>query len=378
MVPGFSPGHSGLCGLWNPYCSRAGNWRPGIPLVESRSAGRATNLRLIRIENSGHFIPVFNRGLGREVRHTLGARIAAHAPADTGTSTMILEYDVEGACQFGSFAAGVSELGPFPQIAGWCIPKSVSNLVLGCGRTSQAEIPTRIAPLCRRPMLYSQLATILAFSTTRDLARQTCEICIRAFASDLRQGSGSWRTGSFGGDRVFRTGSMEFRAICWRRVRTALALSGVVPVSKWFGRSTDTLTCSWTMESSSRVSPAGGRKAPQPQLRISPGRLSILAGQGVFRCASLLRQVFDHGKSRHECLWNIVPYLKITGAAIGQPNHPCTVLRNEELKRKIEGCAWHGDHDRRPRIRIAEDQELGIGHVQSRLLGFAAMVDQGK
>jgi hypothetical protein len=47
---------------------------------------------------------VFNRGTGREQRHTIGARIASHDPASTAGRMAILHFDAEAAAQFGSFA----------------------------------------------------------------------------------------------------------------------------------------------------------------------------------------------------------------------------------------------------------------------------------
>lgn len=48
----------------------------------------------------------FNQGSGREVRHTVGARIASEPPAMTGSRHVIPHYDIEAAYQGGTFDNG--------------------------------------------------------------------------------------------------------------------------------------------------------------------------------------------------------------------------------------------------------------------------------
>jgi len=69
------------------------SWRPG-----------SRNLLDIYFYSLDRKHATYNRGSGRELRETLGARVASRDPASTAGRVFIPHFDVEGAWQFGEFA----------------------------------------------------------------------------------------------------------------------------------------------------------------------------------------------------------------------------------------------------------------------------------
>lgn len=71
-----------------------------------------------------------------------------------------------------------------------------------------------------------------------------------------------------------------------------------------------------------------------------------------------------------------VPPLQESRAVVRNPGRAGGVLPDQDLQRQVDGRAWRRDHDRRPGLGAAEDQQLGRAHRKSDPFGLAAVVDQ--
>src|SRR5215470_14098477 len=83
----------------------------------------------------------------------------------------------------------------------------------------------------------------------------------------------------------------------------------------------------------------------------------------------------DDGDVGDELGGETVPLLEEARAVVAQPHLAGVVLPDEDLERKVDRAPRRGDHERRPRPRIPEDEELGRSKRQPDLGGLAAVVD---
>jgi len=65
-------------------------------------------------------------------------------------------------------------------------------------------------------------------------------------------------------------------------------------------------------------------------------------------------------------------------AVVGDPDVALGVFGDEDFEGEIDGAGGGGLHDGGAAFGIAEDEELGVGHGEAGLLGFAAVVDEGE
>ena len=73
-----------------------------------------------------------------------------------------------------------------------------------------------------------------------------------------------------------------------------------------------------------------------------------------------------------------MPLLQIDAVVISDPDGAFGALPNQNFERKIKGDARGCNHERRPRLWIAEDQQLAGEHFEPCLFGLAAVIYQGK
>src|SRR5882724_4807212 len=92
-----------------------------------------------------------------------------------------------------------------------------------------------------------------------------------------------------------------------------------------------------------------------------------------WQCSS--PKLFQHFLNQHlhtsdvlyQVIWDRMSLRQVFWTIVGNPNSSLTVLRNQNLKREIDGDAGSGHHHRRPTFRAAKDEELGGTHFQSHL-----------
>lgn len=81
------------------------------------------------------------------------------------------------------------------------------------------------------------------------------------------------------------------------------------------------------------------------------------------------------GEGRHEIDRQAVPAGNEFGAVIADPCGSVSSLPNQNLQGQIDGNRRSCEHQRRSCFRVSKNHKLRVGHLQSRPLRFAAMID---
>src|ERR1700728_1276974 len=73
-----------------------------------------------------------------------------------------------------------------------------------------------------------------------------------------------------------------------------------------------------------------------------------------------------------------MPRSEVRRTVVSDRDAAILILPNKYLERKVDGTAWGREHERRSRLWISEDQQLGRRHCHPRLRGFTTVIDDGK
>src|SRR6266853_5315935 len=106
--------------------------------------------------------------------------------------------------------------------------------------------------------------------------------------------------------------------------------------------------------------------------------LATATGSSAILLSGRFGQCFNCGNVLDKVVWQVMPFLQVVWTIVRKPTLAVGIFPHQNLQWEIDRKSGSSQHQRRSRLRIAKDQELGWRHFHTDLFCFAAVVYQRK